>query len=99
MGVFGALLYFAALVVGLVSTVTRLAAVYRSRNEAAAAVAATCVAVQVALIGAELSGDHHSSLMGILFWLVVGVSSTLRERLNEVRSPVGFQHRNRPARA
>ncbi len=81
MGVFGFSLYIAALVGALICSLARLPSVYarRDTDPLAAPLLATSIAIQVALIGADLSGDHHSALLAIVFWLVLGLTSTIRK--------------------
>jgi putative inorganic carbon (HCO3(-)) transporter len=101
MGVFGVLCFLAAVIGGCVLAFNRLRAAYAARDETAAAFIATSLAIQVAFIGAELSGDHHSALMGIVFWLVIGFASTQAREPRSVtfeslgREPI----RSRPAQA
>jgi putative inorganic carbon (HCO3(-)) transporter len=83
MGDFGFLLYILSLVGGLTISLARLPAAYavRHTDSAAAPLIATAIGIQVALLGADLSGDHHSALMAVVFWLVIGLMSTMpRER-------------------
>ena len=49
-----------------------------------AAFVAGALAVQVALAALDLSSDHHTGLMGVLFWLCV--ASVLATSRDEVRS-------------
>jgi hypothetical protein len=98
MGDFGFALYIASLLGGLVISFARLPAAYaaRERDSAAAPLIATAIAIQVALLGADLSGDHHSALMAVVFWLVLGLVSTMpRER---AASELGFNLSGRAIR-
>jgi len=102
MGIFGMACYLFALVVGLVMSLVRLRACYAARDDQSASLVATAVAIQVALLGAELSGDHHYALMGIVFWLVVGFTSTIAPEATQfARSRTAGQEPNigRPAQA
>jgi putative inorganic carbon (HCO3(-)) transporter len=77
MGVFGFTFYLATLASVLVLSVMRFRAALAAGDANSTTVLSTSIAVQVALIGGQLSADNHGSLTGIVFWMLVGFSSTL----------------------
>ena len=79
MGVFGFLAYlFATFGAALL---TLLCAVQLRRESAeAAAVAAACLAVQVALLSLDLSSDHHASFAGTMFWIATAIPLLMSQR-------------------
>jgi putative inorganic carbon (HCO3(-)) transporter len=96
MGVFGLACYLLSLATSLILTISRLRVFYATRgDDATASLLATSVAIQAALIGAELSGDHHTALMAIVFWTTVGLSSTISKTAADPGFVEGFARASR----
>jgi putative inorganic carbon (HCO3(-)) transporter len=83
MGVFGMACYLLSLLSALCFTLTKLRESYSVGGEAATNLLVTSLAIQVGLLGAELSGDHHSAFMAIVFWGVVGLGSTINKNASD----------------
>ena len=69
MGYFGTACYLAAVFAALAFAVRRWRAFKRMNAEDLAGMAAGVIGVQVALIGLDLSSDHHNALPGLFFWI------------------------------
>lgn len=101
MGAFGFTLYLATIATALALSFAGLRRAYAARDNTSASLFATSIAVQVALIGADLSADQHIALMAIVFWSVVGLSSALLFQLprRDMVTNFGTESEFFPARA
>jgi putative inorganic carbon (hco3(-)) transporter len=76
--------YLGAIVLALLATLRTL---FASRDAPTRALAATSAAVQMALIGMDLSGDSHLNLSGMLSWTLAGLTLAAYRRRAEQPQP------------
>lgn len=69
MGYFGTLVYLLTIVLMLAYSIGRWRAANRAKDLTAASIVSAAIAIQVALVFLDVSGDHHAQLSGIFFWL------------------------------
>ncbi len=74
MGVAGFVAYLITLGCGLVFCFRALIRAGAQNDRSLQRIAATALAVQMALLGLDLSGDAHLALAGLIFWLLVALS-------------------------
>jgi len=89
LGWIGFIAYLLAVGSALVFTLRRWYAARRNGAEGGELdLLATSIALQAALIGAELSGDAHNQLTGVFFWFMVGLALKQAPETAERRSGV-----------
>jgi hypothetical protein len=94
MGLFGFALYIASIGAAFVASFIWLRGSVATGNPSLTVLYATIVTIQVALIGADLSADHHLSLMAIFYWIAVGLASSMSSELSS-RAATGERSRVR----
>lgn len=74
MGVAGFIGYLVTLAAGICFAVRALTLAVARKNVMLGQIAATAIAVQVAMLGLDLSVDAHSGMPGLVFWLLLGLT-------------------------
>jgi O-antigen ligase len=86
MGVAGCMCYVATLAFGIIFGYRALMLGSRTRSPSLQQIAVTGLSLQAALIGLDLSGDSHSLLAGLFFWMVLGMALRFEPNDEERRS-------------
>jgi hypothetical protein len=74
MGVAGFAAYLIALAAGIWFALRALSLALAQKNAGLAQIAATAIAVQIAMLGLDLSVDAHAALPGLVFWVLLGLT-------------------------
>ena len=74
MGYFGMLCYLGTLAAGLFLTFRYWRSATRMKLQHEAAIGASVFAVQLALVGLDVSSDHHANFSGLFFWMTLALA-------------------------
>lgn len=94
MGIAGLIGYLFTLGAGLLLAARALARAASLKDAAWQQIAVTALAVQLALVGLDLSGDAHSAMSGVVFWVLLAL--TLRTDADDPSGAVAASRTQRP---
>ncbi len=94
MGYFGTICYLATIAAGLTFAFRYWRRAKRTGLQHEAAIGASIFALQLALVGLDVSSDHHNGFSGLFFWLTLAI--VLGRNGILANAPLGFANR-RPA--
>jgi hypothetical protein len=84
LGVAGCGAYLLALAIALFSVAGAYRASLRDGDTAISSVLAMALAVQVMMLGMDISTDTHNGLLGVFFWFTLYIASRYRAQTSEV---------------